>query len=274
MKLDLSPITNAYQRLSSRERRLLQGAIGVMVAIAFYSLVWQPLQDSQVELAKRIQAKQRDLIEMQQMRDAYLDLMNQFELRQKIIEKADPKFSLFPHIESTVSQVLGGRDKIASMNPQNKDLGGAYREESVELKLNGVSLQQLEDLLYHIEKGAEPLRLTRLQVKKRARDPQTFDVTATVSMLKALDAGKGAHAAEKVPEQPTGQSPEQPSGQAPEQATGQAPAQASGQSPEQPREQAAEHAPDKAPEQGAGQAPPPAPEQAPKPAPAAGQEHA
>lgn len=269
MKLDLSPITNAYQRLSSRERRLLEGAIGVMVAIAFYSLVWQPLQDSQVELAKRIQSKQRDLIEMQQMRDTYLDLLNQFELRQKIIEKADPKFSLFPHIESTVSQVLGGRDKIASMNPQNKDLGGAYREESVELKLNGVSLQQLEDLMYHIEKGAEPLRLTRLQVKKRARDPQTFDITATVSMLKALDAGKGSRAAEKGSEQATGKSPEQPTGQ----------------SPEQPAEQAPEQAPEKVLEPSAGQAPPPAPEQAPPQgpeqappqgpaqAPATGQEH-
>jgi hypothetical protein len=139
------------------------------------------------------------------MREAYLDLLSQFELRQKIIEKADPKFSLFPHIESTVSQVLGGRDKIASMNPQNKDLGGAYREESVELKLNGVSLQQLVDLMYHIEKGPEPLRLTRLQVKKRAREPQNFDVTATVSMLKKLDAGKAPeqapeNAPDKVPE--------------------------------------------------------------------------
>jgi hypothetical protein len=101
--------------------------------------------------------------------------------------------------------VLGGREKIASMNPQNKDLGGAYREESVELKLNGVSLQQLVDLMYHIEKGPQPLRLTRLQVKKRLREPQTFDVTATVSMLKGLDSGKAAdkapeHAPEKAPE--------------------------------------------------------------------------
>ena len=87
-----------------------------------------------------------------------------------------------------MSQVLGGREKIASMNPQNKDLGGAYREDSVELKLNGVSLQQLVDLMYHIEKGAQPLRLTRLQVKKKPRDPSSFDVTATVSMLKSLEA--------------------------------------------------------------------------------------
>ena len=145
MKLDLSPITNAYLRLSSRERRLLESAAGVLLAIAFYSFVWQPLQDSQAQLSKRIQVKQVELSDMQQMRDVYLDLMNQFELRQKIIEKADPKFSLFPHIESTVSQVLGGRDKIASMNPQNKDLGGGSLIEKEENKINAETLHELED---------------------------------------------------------------------------------------------------------------------------------
>lgn len=203
MRLDLSPIVNAYQRLSSRERTLVGLAAAALSVIIIYTMVWQPIEDARVQLAKRIQVKQRELVDIQLMRDAYLDLKNQFELRQSIIEKADPRFSLFPHIEATVSQVLGGREKIVSMNPQNKDLGGAYREDSVELKLNGVSLQQLVDLMYHIEKGAQPLRLTRLQVKKRPREPSAFDVTATVSMLKSLDAAKSPEKAPEVqPEAP------------------------------------------------------------------------
>jgi len=205
MRFDLTPITSLYTRLSSRERTLVALAGGAMTVILVYTLIWQPIEDARMELGKRIQTKQHELVEMQQMREHYLDLLNQFELRQKIIERADPHFSLFPHIESTVSQVLGGRDKIASMNPQNKDIGGAYREESVELKLNGISLQQLTDLMYKIEKGAQPLRLTRLQIKKRPREPQTFDVTATVSMLKGLDAGK--QPAEHAPEKPADKPP-------------------------------------------------------------------
>jgi general secretion pathway protein M len=203
VRLDLSPVVNAYQRLSSRERTLVGLAASALSVIIVYTMVWQPIEDARVQLARRIQVKQRELIDIQLMRTAYLDLKNQFELRQTIIEKADPRFSLFPHIEATVSEVLGGREKIVSMNPQNKDLGGAYREDSVELKLNGVSLQQLVDLMYHIEKGAQPLRLTRLQVKKRPREPSAFDVTATVSMLKSLDAAKTPERApEAEPEAP------------------------------------------------------------------------
>ncbi|MEO8603630.1 MAG: type II secretion system protein GspM [bacterium] len=185
MRFDLSQLTAAYQRLSARERTLVGVVVGVVLVMGLYTLVWQPLEDGRTQLSKRIQTRQRDLVEMQHMRETYLELMNQYELREKIIEKADPKFSLFPHIEATVGEVVG-REKIASMNPQNKEIGGAYREESVEIKLNGITLDQLTDLMYRIEKGAQPLRLTRLQVKKRVREPQNFDVVATVAMLKAL----------------------------------------------------------------------------------------
>jgi type II secretory pathway component PulM len=186
VRFDFRQITNAYQRLSSRERTLVGLASGALLVIGLYTLIWQPLEDGRALLGRRIQTKQRELVEMQQMREDYLDLLTKFELRQGIINKADAKFSLFPHIEATVGQVVG-RDHISSMNPQNKEIAGAYREESVEIKLSAVSLQQLVELMYKIEKGQQPMRFTRLQVKKRLREPQTFDVTATVSMLKALD---------------------------------------------------------------------------------------
>ncbi|MFN8640289.1 MAG: type II secretion system protein GspM [Candidatus Binatia bacterium] len=195
MRLDWRSLLAAYQRLSPRERLLVSLAGGALLVVALYTLLWEPLEDGRLQLARRIQVKSKELQEMQHMREVYLDLLNQFELRQKIIDKADPKFSLFPHIEATVGQVVG-REKITSMNPQNKELGGgAYREESVELKLTGVTLEQLDDLMYRIEKSGQPLRLTRMQVKKRVREPSTFDVTATVSMLRALappaDAASG-----------------------------------------------------------------------------------
>lgn len=184
-----------YQRLSSRERTLVGLAVGALLVVALYTLLWEPLDQGRIDLARRIQIKGNELQEMQHMREVYLELLNQFELRQKIIDRADPKFSLFPHIEATVGQVVG-REKITSMNPQNKELGGgAYREESVEIKLTGITLEQLTDLMYKIEKSPQPLRFTRMQIKKRPREPSTFDLTATVSMLRAQAPPAGAEGA-------------------------------------------------------------------------------
>ncbi len=186
MKYDWRQVVNAYQRLSARERTLLGVAGGVLLLIGLYTLVWDPMARGRELLGRRIAQKEKELAEVQELRQTYLELLRQFEASQAVLQKGDDKFSLFPHIEATVSQVVG-RERIASMNPQSKTVGDTYREESVELKLTEISLEQLVDMMYRIEKGSHPLRVTRLQVKKRPRDPHTFDVTATVSMLKAIE---------------------------------------------------------------------------------------
>jgi len=185
VKLDVRQAFSFLQRLSARERMLLGGATAAMVVIGMYLLIWEPLSAGREMLNRRIVLKEKELGDVQQMREEYLELLRQLEASQAVLDRADEKFSLFPFIESTVAQVVG-RERITSMNPQNKTVGENYREDSVELKLKEVSLDQLVDLMYQIEKGPHPLRVTRLQVKKRIRDEHHFDVIATVSMLKAV----------------------------------------------------------------------------------------
>lgn len=187
MKLDVRQAFSFLQRLSTRERLLLGVAGGAMAVIGLYLLIWEPLAAGRELLDRRIVLKEKELVDVQQLRDTYLDLLRQLEASQAVLDKADEKFSLFPFIESTVSDVVG-RERITSMNPQNKPVGENYREDSVELKLKEVSLEQLVDLMYKIEKGPHPLRVTRLQLKKRIRDEHHFDVVATVSMLKEIKA--------------------------------------------------------------------------------------
>lgn len=187
MNFDWRQIINAFQRMSSRERALMGAAAAVACILGFYTLVWEPLTENRARAERLIRSRQQDLADIKELRLEYMDLLNRLEVSRSII---DPKniesdFSLFPHIESTVSAVLGGREKIRSMSPKTKTINEAYREEAVEFRLDGIALDQLVDMMVRIEKGDKPLRVTRLQVKKRRRDPQQFDVTATVSMLKA-----------------------------------------------------------------------------------------
>lgn len=188
MKLDLRQTFSFYQRLSARERLLLGAALAAVVVIGLFTLVLDPLAQGREMLGRRIGMKERELEDVQRLRGEYLELLRQFEASQAVLDRADAKFSLFPFIESTVSQVVG-RERITSMNPQNKEVSNGYREDSVELKLKEVELEQLVDMMHRIEKGPHPLRLTRLQIKKRFRDPHKFDVIATVSMLKPVGEG-------------------------------------------------------------------------------------
>lgn len=189
MNFDWRQILNVFQRMSSRERALMGGAAAVACILSFYTLVWEPLTENRARSERLIRARQQDLADIKELRLEYMDLLNRLEVSRNIIDQKNigGDFSLFPHIETTVSAVLGGREKIRSMNPKTKVINDAYREEAVELRLDGIALDQLVEMMVRIEKGAQPLRVTRLQVKKRRRDPQQFDVTATVSMLKAND---------------------------------------------------------------------------------------
>ncbi len=186
MNFDWSKITNILQRMSSRERALLGAATAVALVLGFYTLVWEPLTEDHSRAERLIRARQQDLADIKEMRLEYMGLLNRLEVSRNMIDpkNMDGDFALFPHIETTVSAVLGGREKIRSMNPKTKAINDAFREEAVELKLDGISLDQLVDMMVRIEKSKKPLRVTRLQIKKRRRDPQKFDVTATVSMLK------------------------------------------------------------------------------------------
>jgi len=185
MNLDPRPVfASYYDRLAPRERALVGFLLVFVVGISIYSFVWEPLQESREMLVRRIEKTEQNMGAIQRDRDEYFQLMRRIEANQASISKEDPTFNLFSYLQNTVTQAVS-RDRITSMNPTTQEMGNEYEKELVEIKLSQVNLQQLVDILYRIEKGEHPLRFSRLSVKKRRDDVHSFDVIATVSLLKA-----------------------------------------------------------------------------------------
>jgi len=193
MAFNSREIFNFYQRLSPRERLLLGLAVGSVLAISLYSFVWDPLVSGRQALERRIVAREKDLKVMEAERTRYLELKRQVEASQAVLVKTDQNFSLFAHLQSAVAQVIE-RSHIQSMNPSDKNLSDEYQEQAVEIKLTAVNLEQLVNMLYRIEKGNPQLHVSRLQVKKRYNDPHSFDIVATVSLLKPRTTAPPANA--------------------------------------------------------------------------------
>jgi hypothetical protein len=187
MKYDPRLVLNYYARLAPRERLLLGVALLSVVLISLYSFVWEPLQTSRALMERRIATKQKETTEIQKQRDVYLGLQRRLEADRAVLSQDDPSFSLFAYLDNSIAQAVG-HEHVASMNPTNKNIGTDYQEQQVEIRLTQISVQQLVELLYHVEKGDHPLRFSRLQVKKRYNDIRNFDVTATVSLLKAVNS--------------------------------------------------------------------------------------
>ncbi|GIW39544.1 MAG: hypothetical protein KatS3mg076_0121 [Candidatus Binatia bacterium] len=173
-----------FSRMSARERTLVTVAGAVFFVTVLYAFVLDPLVSGKAVLSAQAARKERELQEMAELHTRYLELAQKLSLGERALAKTPPGFSLFTYLENTISQVLP-RQRITSMNPEKKALGPELEEESVEFKLVQVSLEQLVDLLYRIEKSEHPLRVTRLRLKKRPGDPHNFDVVATASLVRS-----------------------------------------------------------------------------------------
>ena len=187
MKYDPRELFASFNRLAPRERMLLGLAVLSVVGISLYSFVWEPVQSSRDLTERRVVTKEKDLREILKQRDVYLDLLRHLEANKAAISPADPNFSLFSYLDNTIAQAVG-REHVTSMNPSAKNIGNDYQEDSVEIKLTQINLAQLVDLLFRVEKGDHQLRFSRLQIKKRYNDNFNFDVTATVSLQKAVNS--------------------------------------------------------------------------------------
>lgn len=180
-KISIEPLRQIYDGLAPRERRLVLGALAV-TALVIVGLAVQGVRSARRSIEQRIETKQKQLEQIHQLRDRFLAL--QTESEQVYVDEATrpPDFSLFSFLEGIGSRAMP-REKITAMNPDTRPIDEEFREESVEMRISGVGLPELVDLLYRVQTGPVPLRVSRLTMRKRFNDPYTFDVTVSVSML-------------------------------------------------------------------------------------------
>jgi len=168
-------------RLSPREQRFVHAAGLVLGAMALYFLAIDPLWQMQVDWQVRVAAKERELQEIVALRQEYLTVKSAVE-RARSTAGADVSPVAF--LEELSTNIVG-QEKVLAITPVTQENKPDMTVETVELKLSGVSLRELVDLLYKIDTTGARLHPTRLSIKKRYKDPYTFDVVLTALAISA-----------------------------------------------------------------------------------------
>jgi len=177
--VDFHTVTAFWARLSPREQRFVGAAAAVLSGTFLYLLVIDPVWEAHNRLRVRVAAKERELGEVITLSRTYRLLRQEAEKKQPA---AGMSISLVAFLEGLASNTVG-RDKVTGINPSGHDTRAGTDQETVELTLSGVSLRELVELLYKIDTASAPLRIVRLSIKKRYKDPYTFDVSlATVAI--------------------------------------------------------------------------------------------
>ena len=174
---------NFLQNLQMREKILVMGAALAVVLALLYTLVIDPLLSHAERLDRQIRKAEQDLSTMQTHRREYLQ-------QQRVLENVNTQiqhrknFSLISRLDELARKT---GTKILRMKPVPSPPSEAYTEESVQVKMENVTLEQLKKYLYEVEQSPQFLKIKRLSIKPRLTDRQRLSVTFRVSTFTPKD---------------------------------------------------------------------------------------
>ena len=167
-------------KLGGREKLMIIAG-GVAVALLlFYRFGLSPAFERLRALDRLVAIKEREAHELRSLRETYVAQKRLMEEVNQSLAQRGQDFAIFSFLEDLATKT-GIKDNIMYMKPALTTPGELFRESSVEMRLEGIALQQLTRYLYDIERAPQLLRVRRMQIKPRAADPDLLDVTFQVS---------------------------------------------------------------------------------------------
>lgn len=170
---------NFWQNLQPRERLFVGGAGAALVLVLFFMLVIDPLFKRSAELDRQIVTARRQLTELRTMQQDYRRQKSVVDSINSQLKKQQ-NFAIFSRLEELAGQT-GIRNNILYMKPTVSTPSEVYNEESVEIKMEGVTLAQLVHYLHQVENSPQLLKIKRLETKPRFDNRQLLTATFRVS---------------------------------------------------------------------------------------------
>lgn len=136
-------------------------------------------------LSRKRVAREADLKELMLLKQRYLNLKKESErLANRLATvKADDS-------PGRVMEEAGFKGKPVQIRPLKGEERGGVQEDLAEVKIEGLTANELVNLLYRLEKGSKPVILKKLLVKTRFDDPAKIDVTLTLALIKSAPSEK------------------------------------------------------------------------------------
>jgi general secretion pathway protein M len=173
------------ERVSEMDRpaRLRWGmGIGLLLLLALlYSSTTGAIDD----LARKRVVREADLTELMLLKQRYLTLKRESEQLTNRLATVKSDDSLGRIIEEA-----GFKGKQVQIRSLKGDERGGVQEESAEVKIDGLTANELVNLLHRLEKGSKPIVMKKLLVKSRFDDPAKVDMTLTVALIRGVKGDK------------------------------------------------------------------------------------
>lgn len=172
----LENIYTAFGGLSPRNKIVALAVVGLVVIL----IIFLPLS----LFSGKVSSLQKEIRSSQKGFDQVADKIAEYQRVQADIAALEQAFagasgSLTSRVEGLARQAGLTVDQLREKAPQETDF---FEVNSVEVKLSGVSLQQLVDFLLTLEnEKTAPMRVRRIDIKPKNNNRQVLDVTCEVA---------------------------------------------------------------------------------------------
>lgn len=181
---------NYFLMLQRREQLLVIGAGVLVLLLALFTFVIDPIRERAANLDRRLVTAGRQLAELRALRDDYRRQKRVIDRMDARLRRQRRNFAIFSYLEQVAGRA-GVQDKIQSMNTLASPPNTEYKEESVEVRMEGVTLQQLVEYLHRVEKSPQILRIKRLQVGPTRENRQLLSVRLRISVFSLAESARG-----------------------------------------------------------------------------------
>ncbi|RLB98808.1 MAG: hypothetical protein DRH90_21370 [Deltaproteobacteria bacterium] len=170
-------------KLNRRERVAVMAGVGFICLFVVVKFAIFPFMDRKDRLRRSLTVNSRNLEEIRSLKAEYETLISTGEQAEKRFKKRRKSFTLLSFLVQLAGEV-GIKDKMASMKPtltQQKD--SPYKISQVEMKLKGLSLEQITQYLYKIETSKNMVSIKRISLTKSDDKQGILNVVLQVETL-------------------------------------------------------------------------------------------
>lgn len=166
-------------KLAKREKYLIFAAAGCVVVFLVLQFLIFPFFESKRRIAGGLKAKETGLDEIIKLSAEYQTYQRSSQGIEQALAKRKRGFTLFAFLEEAAGKAEV-KANIKYMKPSGSSGTGPYKESTVEMKLEAITLEQLIGYLYRIESPDNLVNVKRISINENKKEAGYLDAVMQV----------------------------------------------------------------------------------------------
>ena len=168
------------KKLTRREKHSLYAASGIICLFIIMQFIVLPVFNKQDRLKRSLKVKTEILQNMIALKSEHDAIIQRTDLSKGHFENRAKGFTLFSFLDK-LSGKAGVKDHITYMKPSTTvQKNSPYKISRVEMKLRGLTLQQLTVYLHMVETSKNRVNVKRLSISKTGKQEGFIDAVLQV----------------------------------------------------------------------------------------------